>query len=132
MQRSPRPGRAPAQAAPRLRVVIADDHRILVDALRSALTRRGLDVVGVALDGTAAARPDVAILDVLMPKVGGLDAARDAITRAPDTAVVLITGGGDLGFVLEGMAIGVRGFVVKSAAIEELQAAIKAVSRGAT
>jgi DNA-binding NarL/FixJ family response regulator len=136
----------PAKTAPssrererrRLRVLIADDHRMFLQAVQALLQRRGFAVVGLASDGAEAVHlattthPDVAILDVLMPKLNGLDAARVLLTSAPDTAVVLVTGGADLEFVLEGMTLGVRGFVVKTAAIDELFDAIKAASQGAT
>jgi DNA-binding NarL/FixJ family response regulator len=122
----------------RLRVLIADDHRMFLQAVQGLLQRRGFAVVGLASDGAEAVRlastthPDVAVLDLLMPKLNGLDAARVLLTSAPDTAVVLVTGAGDLGFVLEAMTLGVRGFVVKTAAIDELFDAIKVASRGAT
>jgi DNA-binding NarL/FixJ family response regulator len=121
-----------------LRVVIADDHRMFLDAVSRLLTRRGFAVVGVAADGEEAVRivtatqPDVAILDLIMPSLNGLDAARALLTTASETAVVLVTGSGDLGFVLEGMTLGVRGFVVKTAAVEELFDAVKAAGSGAT
>ena len=122
----------------RVRVVIADDHRMFLEAMSRLLTRRGFAIVGLAPDGEEAVGiiaktlPDVAVLDLIMPKLDGLDTARALLTRAPRTAVVLLTGSGDLGFVLEGMTLGVRGFVTKTAAIEELFDAVKAASRGAT
>jgi len=121
-----------------VRVVIADDHRMFLEAVSRLLTRRGFAIVGLAPDGEEAVGiiaktlPDVAVLDLIMPKLDGLDTARALLTRAPRTAVVLLTGSGDLGFVLEGMTLGVRGFVTKTAAIEELFDAVKAASRGAT
>lgn len=134
-------GRMPAsreRERRRLRVLIADDHPMFLQAVQAFLQRRGFAIVGLASDGAEAVRlastthPDIAVLDVLMPKLNGLDAARELLTSAPDMAVVLVTGGGDLGFVLEAMTLGVRSFVVKTAAIDELFDAIKAASRGAT
>ena len=130
--------RAAIREQRRLRLVVADDHKILLEAVRAFLTRRGFAVVGVALDGAEAVRvaaetrPDVAVIDLVMPRLHGLDVTRALLTKSPKTAVVLLTGSGDLGFVLEGMTLGVRGFVVKNSALEELCDAIKAASRGAT
>jgi DNA-binding NarL/FixJ family response regulator len=130
--------RAVARTQRRIRVVIADDHRIFVEGVKALLASRGLVVVGVASDGdeavhvATATRPDVILLDLKMPKLNGLDAARALLTRAPETAVVLLTGSDDLGFVLEAMTVGVKGFVVKSAASNELFDAINAASAGAT
>jgi two-component system response regulator NreC len=122
----------------RLRIVIAGDHRMFLEAVSRLLTRRGFAIVGLAADGEEAVRiasttrPDVAILDVVMPKLNGLDVARALLISAPNTAVVLLTGSGDLGFVLEGITLGVRGFVARTAALEELFDAVKAANRGAT
>ena len=133
----------PPQGSPKaehrwVRLMIADDHQMFLEAMKVLLARRGFLVVGVASDGEEAlrvvnaTRPDVAILDVLMPKLSGLDAARQLLRAAPNTAVVLLTGSGDLGFVFEGMMLGVRGFVVKTAAIDDLVNCVKAVRGGAT
>lgn len=94
--------------------------------------------MGLATDGEEAVRlgrakrPDVAVLDLLMPKLTGLDVARMLLTATPATVVVLVTGSADLGFVLEAMTLGVRGFVVKTSAADELFEAVKAAARGAT
>ncbi len=115
-------------------VVLADDHLLFREATRGLLQRHGFAVVGVASDGeeavrvSRATRPHVVVLDVVMPKLSGLAAARELLAGAPETAVVLVTGSADLGFVLEGMALGVRGFVVKTAAPDELFGAIRAAA----
>jgi DNA-binding NarL/FixJ family response regulator len=120
------------------RVLVADDHRLFLAAVHGLLERRGFQVVALATDGqeavrlAEATRPDVAVLDVIMPTLGGLDVVRRLHHVSPRTGVVLVTGGIDLGFALEGMALGVRGFVVKSAAPQELFDAIRAAARGAT
>jgi DNA-binding NarL/FixJ family response regulator len=119
-------------------VLIADDHRLFLDGISGLLKRRGFDIVGVAADGeeavavARATQPDVALLDVAMPKRSGLDATRALLVEAPGTAVVLVTGRDDQAVVLQGMALGVRGFVVKSGVTEELVDAIRAAARGAT
>jgi DNA-binding NarL/FixJ family response regulator len=121
-----------------IRVLIADDHRLFLDGITGLLQRQGFTIVGVAVDGeeavalARATQPDVALLDVAMPKRSGLDVARALLTDSPSTAVVLVTGGEDQAAVLEGMALGVRGFLVKSVATEELVEAVHAAARGAT
>ena len=122
----------------RLRVLIADDHRLFLEAIHRLLRRHGFKVVALASDGPEAVRlaqttrPDIAVLDVMMPTLGGMDVTRRLLDVAPDTGVVLVTGGTDLRFVLEGMTLGVRGFVVKTAPAEEFFDAIRAAARGAT
>src|SRR2546425_2868332 len=76
-----------------IRVLIADDHRLFLDGITGLLKQRGFAVVGVAVDGdeavavARATQPDVALLDVAMPKRSGLDAARALLTDSPGTAV---------------------------------------------
>jgi DNA-binding NarL/FixJ family response regulator len=121
-----------------IRVLIADDHRLFLEGVTGLLKRQGFTIVGVAVDGdeavtvACATQPDVALLDVAMPKRSGLDVARALLTDSPGTAVVLMTGQEDQAIVLEGMTLGVRGFVVKTVATEELVDAIYAAARGAT
>ncbi len=121
-----------------IRVVIADDEVLVLEGMRALLERSGFAVVGVARDGDEAVRvahvtrPDVAVLDVVMPKCNGLDAARVLLTASPTSALVLMTGQADHGFVLEGMTLGVHGFVAKQSAAVELVAAIRAAVRGVT
>ena len=119
-----------------MRVLLADDHEILRDALKALLEREGLTVVGTASDGraaVAAARqlmPDVVVLDVAMPEMNGVDAARE-ITRAhPGTHVILLTGLDDARFISEALKAGVRGFVLKTQGADDLLRAIQAVQRG--
>ncbi len=82
----------------RLRVLIADDHLVLLEGLRALLRARGLRVVGAAADGTEAVRiaartqPDVAVLDVVMPGLDGVAAAREIARVSPRTGIVLLTG----------------------------------------
>jgi DNA-binding NarL/FixJ family response regulator len=121
-----------------IRVVIADDEALVLEGLRALLGRRGFAVVGLARDGDEAVsvaqetRPDVVVLDVVMPKRNGLDVARALLTASPPSALVLMTGRADHGFVLEGITLGVHGFVEKTAAAAELVEAIRAAARGVT
>jgi DNA-binding NarL/FixJ family response regulator len=130
----------PPRTAPgrtRLRVLVADDHRIFLEALVSLLAASGLQVVGAAENGRRAVvlarqrRPDVAVLDVAMPVMGGLDAARQILRTAPRTAVLFLTGHAEDHVVLEGLRLGVHGFVVKAQGVADLIQAIRDVSAGA-
>jgi two-component system, NarL family, response regulator NreC len=119
-----------------LRVLLADDHGAVRQGLKALLEREGLDVVAAAADGRTAVesalklRPDVVVLDVAMPGLNGVDAARE-ITRAfPQTGVVLLTGLPDARLALDALRAGVRGFVTKTQGCEELFEAIHDVFEG--
>ncbi len=121
----------------RLRVLIADRDRILAESLEAVLVSRGYEVVGSAENGRRAVglarqrHPDVAVLDVGMPILSGLDAARQILRAAPQTAVLLITGQGEGRVVHEALRIGVHGFLVKAQGLEDLLQAIRDVGHGA-
>jgi len=121
-----------------IRVLIADDHAIVRQALKLLLQAEGLQVVGEAGDGVEAVKlaaqcaPDVAVLDRLMPMLGGLEAAREIRRTLPDTGVVLLTSRTDDQGVLDALEAGIRGCVPKSHEARELIAAIGEVARGGT
>jgi two-component system, NarL family, response regulator NreC len=121
-----------------IRVLIADDHVIVRQAIRLLLEREGMVVVGEAGDGAQAVKlaaqctPDVAVLDRLMPTLGGLEAAREIRRSLPRTGVVLLTSRTDEQGVLDALDAGVRGCVPKSHEARELIAAISEVARGGT
>ena len=118
------------------RVLLADDHEVVRQALKALLERHGFQVVGVAADGRAAVdaacrlRPDIAVLDVAMPLLNGVDAARELCRMSPATRVILLTALEDAHFVPEALQAGVRGFVMKSQGIDDLEDAIRTVQRG--
>ncbi len=119
-----------------LQVVLADDHPMLRHGVRALLERHGVEVVAEASDGRAAAaaalelHPDVAVLDIMMPLLNGIDAARAIAETCPDTQVVLLTALDQERLVTEAVSAGVRGFVLKTQAEEDLVQAIEQVSRG--
>src|SRR3989441_8448951 len=96
------------------RVLLADDHEVVRQALRALLERHGFQVVGEAADGRAAVdavcrlRPDVVVLDVAMPLLNGVDAARELCRMSPATRVILLTALEDAHFVPEALQAGVR------------------------
>jgi DNA-binding NarL/FixJ family response regulator len=120
-----------------LRVLVADDHAVFLDALTALLAARHFQVVGSAENGRRAVvlarkcHPDVALLDVAMPVMGGLEAARHILRAAPQTKVLFLTGAAEDRVVIEGLRIGVRGFVVKAQGSADLFQAIHDVSAGA-
>ena len=103
-----------------IRVLLADDHVIVSQSLKAILEREGFPVVGEAADGREAVRlasalhPDVAVLDVSMPVLNGLDAAV-AITKAcPRTRTILLTMHAEDTYVLQALQMGVRGYVLRA------------------
>lgn len=119
-----------------VRVVIADDHEMLRQGLRVLLEEEGFMFVGEASDGREAVRlcealhPEVAILDLSMPMLNGIFAAREIIKSNPRTKVVLLTQHTEEHMVLEALRAGVRGYVLKTRASNELVDALRAVCRG--
>ena len=119
------------------RILIADDHPMFRQGLKTLLEREGFEVVGEAADGHEAARlarqlnPSIAVLDLGMPSLNGIEAARDIYKRAPGTQVVLLTMYEDDAYVLEALRAGIRGYVLKAQAASDLLAAIREVLRGA-
>jgi DNA-binding NarL/FixJ family response regulator len=120
----------------RIRVLIADDHRLFREALRAVLERE-CEVVGEAASGEDAVtlaertRPDIVLLDIGMPGVGGLNAAHRLATRAPSSKVVILSQHDDEEYVLEAMVeAGAAGYLVKTDAAAELLSALRAVATG--
>lgn len=121
----------------RLQILLADDHLIVRQGLKALLEREGLDVVGEAPDGLEAVRlardlhPDVAVLDIGMPLMNGLDAAREILQASPRTKAILLTMHSEDHYVLEALRAGVTGYVLKTKAAGDLVQAIQEVAGGA-
>jgi DNA-binding NarL/FixJ family response regulator len=119
-----------------IRVLLADDHVLVRQALKSLLEREGLQVVGEASDGHEAARlatkerPDVAVLDIAMPLLNGLDACREVLKGSPKTKVILLTRHDEDQYVTEALRAGAKGYVLKNQAANDLVHAIHEVCRG--
>jgi DNA-binding NarL/FixJ family response regulator len=117
-------------------VLLADDHEMVRQGLGALLERHGFAVVAAAADGkeavelAATLRPDVAVLDVAMPVLNGVDAAREMARSAPGTRVILLTALSDAQFVAGALRAGVRGVVAKGQDIADLQSAIQEVVAG--
>jgi DNA-binding NarL/FixJ family response regulator len=122
-----------------IRVLIADDHGIVRSGLRMLIDRQtDMEVVAEADDGvsaleaTQAHRPDVAVLDVSMPRLTGLQAAREIRAHVPETRVLLLSMHDDESYFLEGLASGASGYVLKRAADTDLIDAVRTVAEGRT
>jgi DNA-binding NarL/FixJ family response regulator len=122
-----------------IRVVIADDHGIVRSGLKMLIDRqRDMQVVAeaddgvVALECTQAHRPHVAVLDVSMPRMTGLQAAREIRSHVPETRVLLLSMHDDERYFLEGLDAGAAGYVLKRAADTDLIGAVRTVADGRT
>jgi DNA-binding NarL/FixJ family response regulator len=119
-----------------IRLLLADDHAVVRHGLRVLLEREGFQVAAEACDGqealrlAAEARPDIAILDISMPLLNGLDAARELKKSAQAMKVILLTRHDEPQYVTEGLRAGVKGYVLKNQAATDLVAAIQQVGRG--
>jgi len=118
------------------RVLVADDHPVVRQGLKSLLTREGFSVVGEAADGrealrqVEAAHPEVALLDLAMPGLNGLDAAREIMQTSAGTKVIILTQHAEEPYVLEALRAGVHGYVLKSQSVSDVVQAIRDVTRG--
>ncbi len=120
-----------------MKVLIADDHGIVRSGLRMLLERQmDIEVIGEAADGAEARdmairqRPDLAILDVKMPKLTGLQATREIKAQAPDVAVLILSMYDDERYLFEALKAGASGYVLKAQADSDLLDAVRAVERG--
>ena len=117
-------------------MVVADDHPAMLTAVAEILGRNGFSVVGRAADGREAAamiareQPAVALVDMRMPHLSGLDVARDAARTSPDTAFVFYTAHGDRALLADALEVGARGFVLKEAPLHDLVRAVERVAAG--
>jgi two-component system response regulator NreC len=119
-----------------LRILLADDAPAVRQGVRGLLEREGFEVVGEAPDGREAVRlaqevrPDVAILDLSMPRLDGVDAAREIRQVCPWTHLILLTVHSEEHQIVRAFLVGIRGYVVKTHAAEDLARAIEEVSNG--
>jgi DNA-binding NarL/FixJ family response regulator len=117
--------------------VIADGDRILRESLVFFLSARGFNVVGAAENGRRAVllarqrRPDVIMLAVTMAVMGGLDAAKLILQMNPNAAILFLTGYAEDNVVIQGLRVGVHGFVVKAQGLDDLVQVIRDVAAGA-
>jgi DNA-binding NarL/FixJ family response regulator len=119
-----------------VRVVVADDHPVYREGLVSMLVDRGCDVVAdvdsgeAAVDAVAVHAPDVVLMDLDMPGIGGLEATRRLLAAQPPPAVLVVTMDSDDESVFAALKAGARGYLVKDASGTDIARAVQSVARG--
>ena len=120
-----------------IRILLADDHTVMRAGLRLLLERQeNLQVVAEAADGrqavemAAAEKPDVVVMDIAMPHLNGVEAARQIVNRAPQTAVVILSMHSDESYVIRSLKAGARAYLLKDSAESDLITAIHAITEG--
>ncbi len=123
----------------KIRVLIADDHRIVRDGLRTLIKKeKDMEVVGEAEDGRAALdltrklKPDVVIMDITMPDMNGITATRKILDDLPEVKVIALSMHSDRRFVAGMIEAGASGYLLKDCAFEELAEAIRTVHSSET
>jgi two-component system response regulator NreC len=122
-----------------IRILLADDHHVMRKGLRLLLeSQPGFSVVAEAADGRQAVEqaealePDVAVLDITMPNLSGIEAAQRIVTASPGTSIVVLSVHSDEGYVLRALKAGAKGYILKDSAEGDLIEAIKRVHEGKT
>jgi len=120
-----------------VRILLADDHIVMRNGLRLLLERQPhLQVVGEAADGRQAvalcesANPDVVIMDIAMPNLNGIEAARQIVNRSPRTAIAILSMHSDESYVIRALKAGARAYLLKDSAEADLLAAVRALTEG--
>jgi len=122
-----------------INVILVDDHRIVRQGLRALLEKEGdMEVVSEASNGRDAVRlagemsPDVIVLDISMPEMNGIEAARRIVLANPASRILVLSMHGDKRFVVEMFSAGVKGYILKDCAAHELVRAIRTIYGGET
>jgi two-component system, NarL family, response regulator NreC len=120
-----------------IRILLADDHTVMRNGLRLLLERQAnLTVVGEASDGRETVRvaeavlPDVVVMDIAMPNLNGIEAARQITNTRPGTAIVILSMHSDESYVIRALKAGARAYLLKDSAEGDLIAAIHAITEG--
>jgi DNA-binding NarL/FixJ family response regulator len=118
--------------------LVADDHPAMVEAVCEVLAEHGIEVTGRARDGDEALakiearKPSVAVVDLRMPRLSGVEIARRASRSSPETGVIVYTAYGERALLTEALDAGARGFVLKEAPLDDLVRAVETVAAGGT
>jgi len=121
-----------------IRLMLADDHRMLREGLSRSMSEHGFAVVGEARDGVEAVdmahnlSPDVILMDVSMPEMDGVEACRQLRTSVPETKVVMLTMHADQEVLANAIRAGACGYLVKDCSTEEIAGAVRMASSGET
>ncbi|MCJ7795650.1 MAG: response regulator transcription factor [Thermoleophilia bacterium] len=130
-------GEKPSSKRP-IRVVVADDHPLIVEGLKLVLGKKGIQVVGEAATGrqaveqTLALEPDVLLLDIRMPDMDGLEALASIKSARPRTSVLVLTSFGSPEYLARAVTLGAAGFLSKSSEPEKIHQAVRAIAAGET
>ncbi len=120
----------------KIRVVIADDHEIVRQGLRALLENDGCEVVGEyssgreLVEGVKSTRPDVAVIDISMPELNGVDATQQISRQQPETRIIILTMHDSEELARRVLEAGARGYVLKSDAARDLANAVRSVMKG--
>ena len=118
--------------------LVADDHPAVLAAVCAVFEDSGIEVVARARDGAEALeliqtqKPQVALLDVRMPRMSGIEIARESLRTTPETGILLYTGYAERALMIEALDAGARGFVLKEAPLPDLVRAVETVAQGMT
>jgi DNA-binding NarL/FixJ family response regulator len=120
-----------------IRVLLADDHKLLIDGLCSILKNYpAIEIVGFAQDGLEAVElaknlnPNIILLDISMPKLNGIEAAKQILLENSQLKVIILSMHSDKRYIQEAIKIGARGYILKESAVAEVIQAINAVQKG--
>lgn len=119
-----------------MRILIADDHALFRDSLRSLLEAHDLEVVGEANDGEAAIKmawelkPDLVLMDLMMPDMDGLEATRRLVSELPEVKVVILTASEDDADLFEAIKSGAKGYLTKNLESDQFFTLLEGVGRG--
>lgn len=121
-----------------IRVLLADDHEMMRAGLRAILEQHRIPVVGEAADGRTAVKmalelsPEVALMDISMPELNGIEAARQIVNSGVGTRIVMLSMHADRHYVVDSLRAGASGYLLKTSAAGELMLALEAIGRGDT
>jgi DNA-binding NarL/FixJ family response regulator len=121
-----------------IRILLVDDHQIVREGIKALLEQKGFEVIAEASDGSQAIRmakelhPDVIVLDLSMPVMNGMNAARHILLDSPSSRIAVLTMHTEEQFVLDALQAGISGFVVKTEAASDLVRAVNEMIQGST
>jgi DNA-binding NarL/FixJ family response regulator len=123
----------------KIKIILVDDHQMFRDSLKFVLNQvPDFEIIGTASNGETylalleELKPDIVLMDIGMPQMNGVDATERTVSRYPNVNVIALSMFSDQEFYHKMVAIGVKGFLIKEAGIDELERAIKTVHAGGT